>query len=116
MSPQDSKIVEASLCALNALLLRERSVPASQQMSSFELHSSGLVSALLRVCRSEILAPLVTRSLTNDACELLAVKLVGVLESIEKLAVFHYDTPSHGLQVCVQFSQYIEVVALNYSD
>lgn len=96
--------METSLCALNALLLRERGVPTSQQMSSFELHSSGLVAALLHVCRSELLAPLVTRSLTNDACELLAVKLVGVLESIEKLAVFHYDTPSHGLQVCIQHS------------
>lgn len=91
--------VEASLHSLDALLLRERAIPTSQQMSSFELHSSGLVAALLRVCRSELLAPLITRSLTNDACELLAIKLVGVLESIEKLAVFHYDTPSHGLQV-----------------
>ena len=114
-------ILQAALDELKVLLNEEGKV------SAYELHSSGLIQALLGL----LAAPLHTNAhqlssrmnklrlqriavfkscfQLKDAAKgdnfakVLVQKLVSVLESIEKLPVYLYDTPGsgYGLQVCV---------------
>lgn len=94
------------------------------RVSSYELHSSGLVQALLallaappgpsyptlRATKLRIQRIAVFRSCfqTKDinkdynSAKILVHKLVSVLESIEKLSIYLYDSPGsgYGLQVC----------------
>lgn len=94
------------------------------RVSAYELHSSGLVQALLallaappgpspptlrtiklRMQRISVFKSCFHTKDTNkehNSAKILVHKLVSVLESIEKLPVYLYDTPGsgYGLQVC----------------
>ncbi|XP_067136429.1 E3 ubiquitin-protein ligase HECTD1 isoform X3 [Centruroides vittatus] len=113
------KMLEGALEELASLLQDERAV------SAYELHSSGLVQALLKllgkhsydegtslVCHSNkllkkrvrIFRKCFSKKSTLDGVVpsiALVKKLISVLESIEKLPVYLYDTPgsSSGLQI-----------------
>lgn len=111
-------VLQGALEELKILLHEEGRV------SAYELRSSGLVQALLSLLAaptgSQSLSPRAnklrmqrialfnssfssTSSLDgNNSAKILVHKLISVLESIEKLPVYLYDTPGsgYGLQVC----------------
>lgn len=111
--------LESTLNELSLLLKDERAV------SAYELHSSGLVQALLKLLANPMKRKFSWSScnsmsqcdkLLNERLEIfksiignestatsLVKKLVAVLESIEKLPVYIYDSPGsgYGLQVII---------------
>lgn len=111
-------VLQVSLEELKLLLNEEGRV------SAYELHSSGLVQALLallagptntiqlpssrltklRLQRIAVFKSCFNSTNTNDdnnSAKILVQKLISVLESIEKLPVYLYDTPGsgYGLQI-----------------
>ncbi|XP_022105219.1 E3 ubiquitin-protein ligase HECTD1-like [Acanthaster planci] len=110
-----SEVLKTALESLTLLLKDENNI------SAYELHSSGLVQALLYclnngfdhvACHDRHLRERISlfkaafRDTTDDQgvvtpAVMLVRKLVAVLESIERLSIFLYDTPgsSYGLQV-----------------
>ncbi|XP_011314687.1 E3 ubiquitin-protein ligase HECTD1 isoform X8 [Fopius arisanus] len=109
-------VLQTALEELKALLNEEGRV------SAYELHSSGLIQALLallagpsapqtpsvratklRLQRIAVFKTCFRSKDTNDgnSAKILVQKLVSVLESIEKLPVYLYDTPGsgYGLQI-----------------
>ncbi|XP_044007994.1 E3 ubiquitin-protein ligase HECTD1 isoform X1 [Aphidius gifuensis] len=111
-------VLQISLEELKLLLNEEGRV------SAYELHSSGLVQALLallagptstiqlpssrltklRLQRIAVFKSCFNSTNTNDdnnSAKILVQKLISVLESIEKLPVYLYDTPGsgYGLQI-----------------
>lgn len=100
--------LRAALTELLQLLSVEHSI------SSYELHTSGLVRALIRLLRPESAAGkrghlFAGDSLRRERVELFAEvfgstrplvrKLISVLESVEKLPVHFYDVAGYSLQV-----------------
>ena len=108
-------VLQSALEELKMLLNEEGRV------SAYELHSSGLVQALLALlagppgCQPPSLRATKLRlqriavfkncfkskdsANEGNSAKILVQKLVSVLESIEKLPVYLYDTPGSGLQV-----------------
>ena len=110
-------MLQSALEELKVLLNEEGKV------SAYELHSSGLVQALLTLLaapsNSQQLSPKINKlklqrislfkncfqtkdsSNEDNFVKILVQKLISVLESIEKLPVYLYDTPGsgYGLQV-----------------
>jgi len=101
-----------ALTELSELLKEERAV------SAYELHTSGLIQALLKLLannrrkvswRSTVSDKLLKERIElfkkemgkDELAEALVKKLVSVLESIEKLPIYMYDSPGtcYGLQI-----------------
>jgi E3 ubiquitin-protein ligase HECTD1 len=80
-------------------------------LSLYELSSSGLVSSLLKIFsssneinlaneRAKLFCSIFLSDEQSQAFHILIRKLISILESIEKLPLFLYDTPSnYGLQI-----------------